>query len=75
MATAYQRRFNNPVMYAVQQPTPTAWDRQLMRHGLTEQEAIHALRTHAELRSWVRANGTRLFVPEKALAILGMMED
>jgi hypothetical protein len=52
------------------------WELYLEELGLEDETAIHALRhgtgAAAELRTWVRANCARTFIPEQVLGVLGV---
>ena len=52
------------------------WELYLEELGLEDETAIHALRhgtgAAAELRTWVRANCARTFIPERVLGVLGV---
>ena len=52
------------------------WELYLEELGLKDETAIHALRhdtgAAAEIRTWVRANCTRTFIPEGVLGVLGV---
>lgn len=54
----------------------TKWELYLEELGLEDETAIHALRhgtgAAAELRTWVRANCARTFIPEQVLGVLGV---
>ena len=54
----------------------TKWELYLDELGLEDETAIHALRhgtgAAAELRTWVRDNCARTFIPERVLGVLGV---
>lgn len=77
MATAtinarMRRTAKRPGQIFVEPPKPTAWERFLLRHEITHDQAVMSLIRgcggHAhKLRAWVRAHYFKTYVPEDVL--------